>query len=403
MTIASIKTMLPLDRYANIMRISPVHFSGCGGVELSNGNILYPTQNVQETIWSQNDWNNPNQVGRNTIAGLISRAETEIVDFLGYFPTPNWTENEQHNFTSVRNHSLGIYSISFQLDKLKFIVGGRRKSISVIDDVDVTMEDLNSDGFYETRRVTIAKPTYPLEQLKVYFSGYDGDPLYEIRPPKSKKVVGNNVVFEFNAWQLIDPDVLEDEQGNDPNGIDLNDEVVMVDTVDIYREYNDVSQNGIVIFSGDDPEPTEIGGYIMPLDNQSYVRGIPGSYNQSTSSWEKTAICEEVLYASFWYYSGEKIPSNQYVQNNDDFMSEYIAKAIAFLATSRLERDFMGTNNVLSLVQDLRIDYTTPDRDTNFNVPFDISDCPFGTRKGEYQAWKMIKNFQQRRFNSATI
>jgi hypothetical protein len=406
MAICKTRTMLPLDRYAKIMGINPVRFNGCGQIELSNGNRLYPVIDGVESVWPQNEWQISGNVSREEIGRLIKQAEDEIVSFLGWNPTPEWTEQEKHNLTPYINHSSGIYAASFQLDKLRFISGGQRSSVVVDDNVSVGVEDLNSDGFYETRTVTIPYPSNPLEQYKVYFAGYDGDRTYEIRPSRRKRKVGNNLVFEFDAWQLIDPEVWDLEPNEDGIGIDITDENNIVNVVDVYREYNDTSKSHVVFYTNEDGSSDVVssGGYIVPSDNMSYIKAIPGSYNSLAGNWSSSSFsCLDILGADFWYYSGQYEYKNQSTKNEDDFISQSIAMAISYLASSRIPRDFMANNNVLSLFQDLRSDLSTPDKDTMVNVPYDLINCPFGTRKGEYRAWKAIWNFQQRRFNSATI
>jgi hypothetical protein len=294
-----------------------------------------------------------------------------------------------------------LYSRGFQLNKLKFISGGQRNSVSIADDLDVMMMDLNDDGFYETCRIIIPSKTYPLEQYKIYFPGYDGDQTYEIRPPRRKRISGNTIIVDFDAWMLIDPDVASNDPGEDPAGIDLTRDDTLVKTVDVYREWNDTTKDHVLFYSNEDDLLTSSGGYIIPADNQGYITGYPATYNLTSGAWEQSGCVDDIVYASFYYYSGSRNSQDQIVKGDDDFISPSIATAISFLASSRIDRSVITGNNTSTLIEDLRHDYT--ESNSNENAPFDINDCPFGTRKGEYRSWKMIKNFQTRRFNSVTI
>jgi hypothetical protein len=95
MAIARTRTMLSLDRFANVMGISPVQFNGCGSVQLSSGNQIFPIKNGMESIWPQFDYQATDRVSREQLAVLIRNAEHEISSFLGFYPTPVWVEDEQ--------------------------------------------------------------------------------------------------------------------------------------------------------------------------------------------------------------------------------------------------------------------------------------------------------------------
>src|SRR5574340_1219030 len=83
---ASIQTYLPLDQWAKILGVNPYHFNG---IELDNS----PAQFCNK-IWCQYSWQDADRVGREEIAGAISQAEIDIIDMLGFYPLPTYTESE---------------------------------------------------------------------------------------------------------------------------------------------------------------------------------------------------------------------------------------------------------------------------------------------------------------------
>jgi len=77
-------------------------------------------------------------------------------------------------------------------------------------------------------------------------------------------------------------------------------------------------------------------------------------------------------------------------------LSDSLAKAIAYMATARTERIFMSNNNAVSLAVALRNDYAVvaPRSAYRYMSP-DLLNNPFGTRKGEYDAWNIVKNLKK--------
>ena len=189
------RTLLSIDRYAEIMGINPVFFNQGAQINLPDGSTLFPhgagAPNVDVT-WQQHSWDLRNNVSREELAYEISRAEREIAHFLGYQPAPTWTEEELIDLPDhydplsgkamydVRGNRSGV-----RIRMRKFIAGGRR-AVTFLNNVCPEYIDTDGDGWAETARIVVNTGTtvFNKHEYKVYFADNGGNQTYEIRPPK---------------------------------------------------------------------------------------------------------------------------------------------------------------------------------------------------------------------------
>ena len=404
MAIASTRTLLSLDRYAKIMGINPVLFNGGGSIELSDGSQLFPIDNDQMNIWPQFAWQANDQISREELAEQIRKSELEIIAMIGWNPTPDW-DVFKANYNYLFRDSTTVISPTVQLNKTKFIAGGVRKSTVVVAGSIVGYTDEDNDGWEELATIQFAKPAGAnIEELKIYYPGKEGDREYEIRDIKAKYISGANVVIKVPSWNLINYDILQAYPTNDVIAVDMSDATSFLITVDVYWERNDTTQNSAFIFYHDEITEAQqsAGGVILgDVTGRDRVLVKPGTYDTTLAEWVIDQCFDGYIdYVDLYYYSGAK--EKQFVKNTDDYISTDIAKAIAYLATSRLDRIYYANNNSVALADNLMRDYLEPAESYN-PAPYDLSQCPFGTKVGEYLAWKSIRNFVQRRPKFATI
>lgn len=398
---ASTPTLLGLDRYAKIMGINPAMFNGGGAIDLASGKVLFPIDNAQNQIWPQYAWQNSDMVSREELAFLIAEAERDVADFLGYFPAYNWVENERYfmprpfrpEFSGYRVVlNVGAEDRNMRLKRGYFISGGRRKSVLVSSEVTVTYSDPNLDGWDELATVQVAAPAsmVSVSEIRMFFPGKAGSPSYEIRDFLSRTVVGANVIFALNTWQLVKPDLAEALPTNDGDGksVDFEDPTTFTSTVDIYRVYNDITQDQCLFTTVDTQggTPTTQGGMLYQID-QDMIVPIEATYNATTGRWDRLdSVSGYADYVDLWYYSGVA----------EELSNDY-ALAIAYLATARLERIFYANNNATALAAWLREDLAISVKDQFVRTPPEALTNPFGSRRGEYEAWKKIRRYKQSR------
>ena len=99
MSRASTPTLLSLDRFARILGMNPVHFSGAAGP------MYWPEIGNCDDIWPQYSWQHDYEfVSREELATVIAEAEYDIKEELGFSPAPTWESEEVHWFDAPEKY-----------------------------------------------------------------------------------------------------------------------------------------------------------------------------------------------------------------------------------------------------------------------------------------------------------
>jgi hypothetical protein len=434
MSRASTYTLLSLDRYAKIMGINPMHFSG--GATPSLNPIVMPDYGCSD-VWYQYDWQNLDQVSREQIAMLIAEAEGEIANIIGYYPAPVWFEEEDHDYPRPYVREAWGYGDDVRgqfktitADFGKFLESGERATtlIGTATTAGGTLvySDDDSDGFYETATITLPTSLTKACEIKAYFTGMSAAQEWEIRPARSVTISGGNVVLVFDSWLLIDPELWEAYPTSDGvSAINISTTINFVTSVEVYREYTDGTATSAQFFwelgapSAQGfvcPSCGGTGCYVCGYSTQNGClgardpnRGIlvpsPGTYDSDNAVWDRAIWSEgrEPDLVKIWYRAGDL--DQRYVKGlSCDPLSHFWAQTIAWLATARIERQLCSCGNAAALAEDLRVDLTKSTPNSRYFVTADIMECPFGVRKGEVMAWRRIKRIlKDRRFAVAVV
>jgi len=410
MAIASIETLLALDRYAQIMGIAPPHFNQ--GVSASSA--VFPLTNRCSDVWYQHPWQSPDQISREDVALEIANAEQDLADLLGWWPGPKWLAQEVHEYPQHYRpelYGVGGYNVRYQHKSIKthygkVILPGRRATTALDTGVAVAYSDEDGDGYDETATITVAGVTANVCECKVYFAGEAAAQEYEIRPYRTKTLVAGTLTVTFWAWQLLDPDLWEELPTLDFTAIDLDTAGNYVATVDVYREYTSSSVASAVFYwvptasvvctscGGTGCTACELTTQDGCLNIQDAERGsvipVPGSYDSDELSWAGSAftVCRDPDQVKLYYYAGDL--DNRWRRcTTCEPLSNWWAQTIAYLATARLERPFCNCGNSTGLAEHLRVDLALVG-ETSRNVSFDLLGNPLGTRRGEVMAWQRI-------------
>lgn len=432
-------TLLSLDRWAMVMGISPGHFNQ--GVTPSS---IFPLAHSCEDIWFQHSWMKADQVGREDLAVEIARAEKDIAEYVGFWPAPKYISSEVHRFP--RHYRPDFidsvidqrgYRLPIDISWGKFIQAGRRALTQLTDNLTLAYSDDDGDGFAETATVTVDTDLTNACEIKVYVQGHNGDPVWEIRPARTKTVSPTTFTATFWTWQFIDPALWERFPTADipVRGIDFLHDVGLatgnvleasatwVDpTIDVYREYCDFTQDSAHFFWEPDPDISGIAGELTAQeDGVIHVRDVhegivvpqPAEYDTDEECWVQVeySVCRPPDLVKVWYLAGDQ--SDPYLSIADmsyppdgycDPLSHFWAQTIAYLATSRLDRPFCSCGALTNLFTDLRVDIakSEPDGATYF-ITEGKGRNPFGTRKGEIMAWERCRSFVRKRARVAVI
>ena len=401
------RTHLSIYRFARIFGINPVHMAG------GTSSILFPVQSCDRP-WSRHLWQQPDQESIESILLAIQDAESTIAGHLGYQVSRWWRSGVKADafkgysgmFTNGIN--IGGQRAAIALNDGHVIAGGRRAVTAISEGALVTYTDEDSDGVYETAQIVVPyAETYDWREIKVYFSGKSGDPRWEIRPTRSVTITETELTVVMDSWQLVDPDVQARFPG--PDGLaslDYSDVDYFVPTVDIYREYNDETvpsvqlrweklpqMNGILAGIGTDEAAYTTQDGVMIVRDNGLVAPIPASYDE-TAGW---TVVDQTVDRSpdrflLWYYSGFTSEDWESGLDNDP-LDNHLAMAIAYLAAARLSRNLCQCGE--NLIGYLREPNGFSSVAGNFLAVSDtLQNCPFGTRRGEWLAYNMIRSPQ---------
>jgi len=406
-------TLLSIHRYAKIMGISPLHFARGGTPGLNP--IIFPDHGCNDT-WFKYDWQDADKVSWWQLVHEISAAEQEIANIVGYWPAPLWfaEETRMYERPGMREYHGDGYGLRGVDKGVKTrygkIVEAGRRAVTLIGSATVgggslTYTDEDGDGFFETATVTLATTITDPRQIKMYFSGKDGEIDWEVRPLRSLTISGGFVTAILDSWLLIDPELYEEYPSSDGiEAIDVSTTANFVTTVDLYREYSDPSQASTQLVWESSCEVCGGTGCAVCtaatqdgcLGIRDYNLGIvipkPASYDAVEGEWEYAILDRyyEPDIVRLWYKAGDL--DQAYVKNKSiDPLSNFWAQVIAWMATARLDRPLCGCANVKSKVDDLQKDLSTTTREMGRFFSPDVLGCPFGPRKGEVMAWRRIK------------
>jgi len=410
-----VRTILPLARYAQIIGINPVQFMGGSAP-------TYFLDSGCTDRWRQYDWQEEERVSRDALAREIQRAERDIANQLGYWPGLVWVINDHELYPKYHRRELtalyghtpqGLYK-GVSLDWGKFVQGGTR-AISFIDNASVSggqlaYSDEDSDGFSETATITMPVSITDPYEVGIFYTGYGGDERYEIRPVRSKTISGGTLTVTIDSWLLFRPELLAALPGSSSSSLDINAEnsASYVPDVDVYRVYNDPEDQCTLYWDGapgvycsscsgsgcPDCDPnTQIACTSARNPDEGIVVVMPASsYDSGTFTVGTFCTGREPDRLIANYQSGLLATPHG---NSTYEVPHELALAITYIATARLSRPLCtDCENVRQREEELKRDLSIVQRGDIGEVHFvtkEVMTCPFGTRYGELEAWRIVK------------
>lgn len=426
------RTILPRAMFGKILGLNPMHFAGA--VAPTHG--VMPDDGCND-IWYKYEWQSNDRVSLWEIMEEIQTAEQEIANFIGYWPGRYWTEQEKimypHPFArEYRGNGRDIQGRAKQLHFRygKLIAPGDRaltlQGTATALGGSLAYTDEDGDGYFETATIQMTTSVTDVNEIKIFFSGTEGQLEWEIRPVRSKSISSGTVTIILDSWLLINPDLYESLPTTaGATAIDVSTVANFVTSVDVYREYIDATASPVRFYWENGyltgttltcPSCGTIGctvcGYgtqdgcliARNVDN-SEVTAYPATYDEDNETWQVAswAACIEPDFARVSYLSGDQ--SQEYLQGRMyDPLSLSWAQVITWIATARLPRPLCSCGVIQEKTQYLARDMANfTSGDTFFLTP-DAMNCPFGTRRGEVMAWRrMLRLMPERRLNVALV
>lgn len=381
MSRANTLTMLPLDRFAYAIGIHPLHFNQ---VFLSNGAARLCGEPILQYSWQHAD-----RVGREDIAQAIATAEDLICRHLGYKVLPQW-EHEEISAPFGRYNPLRT--------RWKYVLGGGvRAKVLIDDDVAITYSDNDGDGYEETATVTVTTTVTDPEEVTVFYPEKDGDDAWQIRPT-TVTIEAGVATIKFARHQCVKEDFIESLI--DPRGVDGEVDSNFLTEVDVYRIYNDPSQQvSIASFGGCcdsgciNCESTTQGSIVSVANSRNGIVHIqPGAWNPATLSYDTVCFGGSPSRVVLDYRAGKG-----YRTSTVNVAPEW-ERAIAYFAITLLDRPLCKCQSLQVISgkwsEDLAQSSAGPGGSSRFNVNDSVRNCPLGTTRGALNAWRLIQQEQ---------
>lgn len=400
MAVARIRTGLPLDRFAELAGVHPLHFNQitrgtCGDPILQHG---WQMDGSEELI---------GRIGREDVAIAIQQAESMIEGWLGHPLVPRWIEDEEGTFPWSGGGGYPALTLGWH----KYISGGIEQLVEIESGVGVTYVDSDGDGYPEVAEITLTGTNIlNAEEYAVFYPGEggDGSTAWEIRHIRKITVTPTggglgNVTIQMRREQFVLPELITSLDAMEVDGdLDAN----FLETVDVYRRYNDPQRQ--VQFLWPNPQcgicagagcascsyTTQWGCLRAINARDSFVSLTPATWNADTLEFDSAA------------WSGYGRPSRArlwYLAGHQDFkkarplvdMADHYAMAVTMLALSLLPGPLcLCTSRSFAKWSE---DFARQESDVeghtlSFKTSRRVIDNPLGTTAGAKAAYELLRN-----------
>ena len=284
--------------------------------------------------------------------------------------------------------------------------GGIEAITSLQTNVPIVWSDADGDGYKETGTVTYAPVASDVEgcQIELYYPGHLGDPPFQIRPI-NVSLSGVTATIVVRREYCVTEAILENMSGV---GADPTDDADFLTHVDIFRHWNDPSQQASLLWSPNVWSQSSCGicagsgcvqcGYsvqagciILQSDRRQSIIGVsPGDWNASTNSFD--TACPPMMWSPdlvrLYYYAGF-----QAARGCPRKMDPAWARAVAWLSLTLVDRPLCGCMSAVWEAQreDLAVS-SGGNQTTRYSATTETLNSPFGTMRGAVYAWNRVQD-----------
>lgn len=392
MAVAETYTLLPLDRVATVLGMSPLHFNGVTSQ-------YHHLDADCDDVWFQTAYQRAEKFSREELARVLAQAEETIAKYLGYWPVPRWIKAEEHQLPQhYRTETYSFFNARGMRKAISarwgYVISGGVRNIDPIElSADIEYLDTDLDGYYETARVIVATDITDVEEIHVFYPGEDAAVEWEIRPV-DVSVSGVAATITFRREQAVLPDLLRRmPPPDDPlSAVDGDDDDNFLTVVDVYRVYNDTSQQVLFYY-----EPsvcagcssTTVAGCVVVRDaRRGTLAYETATYDEESATWSYTAPCAPSLRAEFWYYAGLQNLESDYPTLR---MRPELERLLIYYALSLADKAICGCDNFASHLAYQLEDLAVLGAERRFQTTFKQLDCPLGTSRAALNMWQYIQ------------
>lgn len=394
---ASTQTLLPLDTFAKICGIHPLHFNQVVVADIAPAAVC-------DMPVTQYSWQEADRIGREEIAQAIAHAESIIIDKAHFSPAPMWVIDERLRFDrpywpelyNINALNVRGQRVSLRTQQNHLISGGIETKTLISAGAAIVYSDGDGDGYDETATIIVATSVTNPEEIAIYYPGESGANEWEVRPI-TVTISGGNATIVAQRQQLVLPDLQEALLITSVDGLNNSN---FLTTVDVYRHYNSPEQQVMFLWDGDPSlcgcsgdgceacaHYTQNGCLLIRDYRLGIVIPSPGTY--ADGAWSRGSFSQGRMpdQARLWYYAGERIGSSLHMPKDWE-------RIITYLALSYLDRPLCACRPLESFVarwkEDLSYQQSSPTQSSSFSLSKRWLDNPIGTTRGAIEAWRKI-------------
>lgn len=418
MAVASTPTKLPLATFARILGLHPLHFEG---IQFTPNDR---SPNLCESALMQYAWQETDRVAREDIARAIADAEAMIEAQTKFHLAPTWDTEDwtkarrpyQPELYGYTNVDIRGFAMAVEPEWGYVWTGGKEALTLLSASVPINWTDEDGDGQNDTGTAVVPGITSAVQacEIEIFYPGHDGDPEWQIRPARAT-IAGGIATITFYRELAVAENVLFSRL--DPGPAVWTDDADFLSSVDVYRHYNDPSQQAILMW-----EPTgcpTCGGSGCTLCSYSVQDGCvhlkstpkmailgvsPGTYNTTTNQFDPSELSvgrtPDIVRLN--YYSGWQAKRGCVNVIDDSW-----ARPVAYLACGLLDRPLCDcTANVWKhWREDMSLLNGGDDQTStySFDTRKAAGECPFGTTRGALYAWRRVNDPDVVRVDSAVL
>lgn len=404
---ADVRTLLPLDVFAKIMGIHPLHFNGVFVQDLAN-----VTTCGQPLM--QYGWQSANAVSRDDIAQAIADAEDRIAQYTHFKLAPTWEIDERHEWPRgvmpIAWRGSGPWPVgigrgpAIKTDWGHLVAGGIEGRTPLGLGTPLVYADTDSDGYFETAVTSVATTITDINEIAAYYPGEGADPAWEIRPIHVS-IAGGVATLQMRREQLVNPGILEGFGGRATDG---SDDTMFLTNVDVYRVFHDPQQQVQMLWEGPNQGgcgcaqstcqtcflSAQFGCTLVRSYRTGLITASPANWNSTTQGYEGATLSMGGApdRVRLWYRAGYR---DQTQKRPIHDMKPQWARAVAYMATALLARPLCACQNVTAQVEHWMDDLAKSESDQstsqNYRLDTRVLANPFGTTRGALYAWRMFQ------------
>lgn len=417
MILTAADTLLSLEEFRQILQMNPYRFW-----QLDSSN-LSPQRHACDDLLFEYDWQSADAISRQAMRAAIARAERKLADWLGYDIFPRYRESTieyvipaQDEYSRGASNSRGQYA-SARLPYGYVQKAGVRRSV-LIGQPAVAIYDKNNDGINDTFVATLATTATDASQIACYVPASERWETsaeldqYRIRPV-SVAIAGGQATITGKVWQIVRPVEYADMTGAAP--LSLDDESTFLDSLAVYHEYIDPDGTTVddaqctllwettpapywcaaSVYGPNASDPAAIGkaaGRVGIRNAQAgFITPAEAAYDASAAQWRQVG------------WSNWREPDRVLVRylagigSIDRQAEPFWRQTVAYFALAELEGPICACDGVRKRSHHWQFDLARTDgsNDESYGaISADDLSNPFGTRRGQVEAWRQIRNLR---------